>query len=82
MSLSGWFATSPTLTDGVSSRPENGKFMMSDIRLGSRGDSYYEYLIKEYLQTVNPSSCCHDYRDVAVDLSAASFTGSARTGLS
>jgi hypothetical protein len=26
--------------------------MMSDIRLGSRGDSYYEYLIKEYLQTV------------------------------
>lgn len=26
--------------------PETGKFMMSDIRLGSRGDSYYEYLYK------------------------------------
>lgn len=24
---------------------------MTDIRLGSRGDSYYEYLVKQYLQT-------------------------------
>jgi hypothetical protein len=24
---------------------------ISDIRLGSRGDSYYEYLLKQYLQT-------------------------------
>jgi hypothetical protein len=24
---------------------------MSDVRLGSRGDSYYEYLLKQYLQT-------------------------------
>ncbi|KAI9744810.1 MAG: mannosyl-oligosaccharide alpha-1,2-mannosidase [Claussenomyces sp. TS43310] len=28
-----------------------GKFRGSNIRLGSRGDSYYEYLIKQYLQT-------------------------------
>ncbi|KAK0202740.1 glycoside hydrolase, partial [Desarmillaria ectypa] len=28
-----------------------GDFTQSDIRLGSRGDSYYEYLIKQYLQT-------------------------------
>ncbi|KAJ7193456.1 glycoside hydrolase family 47 protein [Mycena pura] len=28
-----------------------GKFTASDIRLGSRGDSYYEYLLKQYLQT-------------------------------
>lgn len=27
-------------------RPQNGQFVMSEIRLGSRGDSYYEYLIK------------------------------------
>jgi hypothetical protein len=26
--------------------PQNGQFVMSEIRLGSRGDSYYEYLIK------------------------------------
>jgi len=26
-------------------------FMHADIRLGSRGDSYYEYLLKQYLQT-------------------------------
>ncbi|EEB88491.1 hypothetical protein MPER_13643 [Moniliophthora perniciosa FA553] len=31
---------------------ENGAFTPSDIRLGSRGDSYYEYLLKQHLQTV------------------------------
>ncbi|KAI0138368.1 endoplasmic reticulum mannosyl-oligosaccharide 1,2-alpha-mannosidase [Xylariaceae sp. FL1272] len=29
----------------------SGKFYGENIRLGSRGDSYYEYLIKQYLQT-------------------------------
>ncbi|KEY74110.1 hypothetical protein S7711_05360 [Stachybotrys chartarum IBT 7711] len=29
----------------------NGQFRGQNIRLGSRGDSYYEYLIKQYLQT-------------------------------
>jgi hypothetical protein len=32
-------------------RPDSGKFSGNNIRLGSRGDSYYEYLIKQYLQT-------------------------------
>ncbi|WEW60306.1 mannosyl-oligosaccharide alpha-1,2-mannosidase [Emydomyces testavorans] len=32
---------------------DTGKFMGENIRLGSRGDSYYEYLIKQYLQTSN-----------------------------
>jgi endoplasmic reticulum Man9GlcNAc2 1,2-alpha-mannosidase len=31
--------------------PVTGDFRGSNIRLGSRGDSYYEYLIKQYLQT-------------------------------
>ncbi|KIJ54369.1 glycoside hydrolase family 47 protein [Sphaerobolus stellatus SS14] len=31
--------------------PDMGQFVNSDIRLGSRGDSYYEYLLKQYLQT-------------------------------
>ncbi|KAI1267959.1 glycoside hydrolase family 47 protein [Xylariaceae sp. FL1019] len=30
---------------------ETGIFTSKEIRLGSRGDSYYEYLIKQYLQT-------------------------------
>ncbi|XP_006454944.1 hypothetical protein AGABI2DRAFT_176302 [Agaricus bisporus var. bisporus H97] len=30
---------------------ETGRFQNSEIRLGSRGDSYYEYLLKQYLQT-------------------------------
>ncbi|KAI8578896.1 hypothetical protein K450DRAFT_175778 [Umbelopsis ramanniana AG] len=31
--------------------PHSGGFSGSEIRLGSRGDSYYEYLLKQYLQT-------------------------------
>ncbi|KAG0283247.1 mannosyl-oligosaccharide alpha-1,2-mannosidase, partial [Dissophora globulifera] len=31
--------------------PYTGQFHGEEIRLGSRGDSYYEYLIKQYLQT-------------------------------
>ncbi|PKX95703.1 glycoside hydrolase family 47 protein [Aspergillus novofumigatus IBT 16806] len=31
--------------------PDSGNFRGDNIRLGSRGDSYYEYLIKQYLQT-------------------------------
>ncbi|KAF2737876.1 seven-hairpin glycosidase [Polyplosphaeria fusca] len=30
---------------------DKGSFRGTEIRLGSRGDSYYEYLIKQYLQT-------------------------------
>lgn len=30
---------------------ENGNFFPMDVRLGSRGDSFYEYLVKQYLQT-------------------------------
>jgi mannosyl-oligosaccharide alpha-1,2-mannosidase len=30
---------------------DTGKFITDEIRLGSRGDSYYEYLIKQYLLT-------------------------------
>ncbi|KAF8168509.1 glycoside hydrolase [Crassisporium funariophilum] len=30
---------------------ENGQFLVSEIRLGSRGDSFYEYLLKQFLQT-------------------------------
>lgn len=30
---------------------DRGSFRGDNIRLGSRGDSYYEYLIKQYLQT-------------------------------
>ncbi|CCH59440.1 hypothetical protein TBLA_0B06140 [Henningerozyma blattae CBS 6284] len=31
--------------------PETGKFFGENIRLGSRGDSFYEYLLKQYLLT-------------------------------
>lgn len=34
--------------------PDSGQFVASEIRLGSRGDSYYEYLLKQWLQTVSP----------------------------
>jgi len=31
--------------------PRTGHYQTTSIRLGSRGDSYYEYLLKQYLQT-------------------------------
>ncbi|KAI1278347.1 glycoside hydrolase family 47 protein [Xylaria sp. FL0933] len=31
--------------------PDSGRFTSKEIRLGSRGDSYYEYLVKQFLQT-------------------------------
>ncbi|CCA77723.1 related to alpha-mannosidase [Serendipita indica DSM 11827] len=31
--------------------PDDGEFIISPIRLGSRGDSYFEYLLKQFLQT-------------------------------
>jgi len=31
--------------------PEDGRFALAAIRLGSRADSYYEYLLKQYIQT-------------------------------
>ncbi|CAG8504987.1 12766_t:CDS:2 [Funneliformis caledonium] len=31
--------------------PDDGKFVGKTITLGARGDSYYEYLLKQYLQT-------------------------------
>ncbi|ODV96893.1 hypothetical protein PACTADRAFT_21660, partial [Pachysolen tannophilus NRRL Y-2460] len=34
--------------------PTTGKYQGTMIRLGSRGDSYYEYLLKQYLQTNEP----------------------------
>lgn len=30
---------------------DTGYPVMADVRLGSRGDSFYEYLVKQYLQT-------------------------------
>ncbi|GMM35956.1 mannosyl-oligosaccharide 1,2-alpha-mannosidase [Saccharomycopsis crataegensis] len=41
-------------TDGlvpIFIQPDTGKFRGNLLRLGSRGDSYYEYLLKQHLQT-------------------------------
>lgn len=34
--------------------PDTGKFLGQNIRFGSRGDSFYEYLLKQYLLTHEP----------------------------
>jgi len=54
-----------------------GHFRGDNIRLGSRGDSYYEYLIKQYLQTSNQEP-------VYLDMSPSHFTvlGERPNGLS
>ncbi|KAI8629283.1 glycoside hydrolase family 47 protein [Xylariaceae sp. FL1651] len=43
--------------------PTTGEFRGHNIRLGSRGDSYYEYLIKQYLQTNGKESVYLDMWD-------------------
>ncbi|KAF8155035.1 glycoside hydrolase [Mycena galopus ATCC 62051] len=40
-----------------------GQFMTSDIRLGSRADSYFEYLLKQYLQTGSVETIYRDMYD-------------------
>lgn len=46
--------------------PDSGMFRGDLIRLGSRGDSYYEYLIKQYLQTKGEEPVYKDMYDEAV----------------
>ncbi|KAG0133549.1 glycoside hydrolase [Tuber indicum] len=45
---------------------DTGKFRGHEIRLGSRGDSYYEYLIKQYLQTKNQEPIYLDMYNAAM----------------
>jgi hypothetical protein len=44
----------------------DGQFRGDNIRLGSRGDSYYEYLIKQYLQTSKQEPIYEDMWDQAL----------------
>lgn len=45
-------------------QPDTGKYQGRLIRLGSRGDSYYEYLLKQFLQTNRAESVYNDmYRE-------------------
>ncbi|KAI1309122.1 mannosyl-oligosaccharide alpha-1,2-mannosidase [Mortierella claussenii] len=46
--------------------PFNGQFHGEEIRLGSRGDSYYEYLIKQYLQTSKKEHIYKEMYDHAI----------------
>jgi mannosyl-oligosaccharide alpha-1,2-mannosidase len=45
---------------------DKGTFRGDEIRLGSRGDSYYEYLIKQYLQTQKQEPVYLDMWDEAL----------------
>ncbi|KAF8580119.1 glycoside hydrolase family 47 protein [Ramaria rubella] len=46
--------------------PEQGQFVTSAIRLGSRGDSFYEYLLKQYLQTSRRETVYREMYDDAM----------------
>lgn len=45
----------------------DGNFRGNNIRLGSRGDSYYEYLIKQYLQTSKEEPIYEELWDEALN---------------
>ncbi|ORY35384.1 glycoside hydrolase [Naematelia encephala] len=60
---------SQAMHDGIAPifiSPQNGQFIMSEIRLGSRGDSYYEYLLKQWLQTDRQEPVYRDMYDEAM----------------
>ncbi|ORY88760.1 glycoside hydrolase [Leucosporidium creatinivorum] len=46
--------------------PDTGSFVMSEIRLGSRADSYYEYLSKMYLQTNRTEAVYKEMHELAM----------------
>lgn len=57
-------------------KQNTGKFNKNNIRLGSRGDSYYEYLLKQYLQTnedIYLSMYQHAYDGIVKHLKAESY---------
>lgn len=47
--------------------PQRGVPLMSEVRLGSRGDSYYEYLVKQYLLTNGTERVYRDMYEHAFD---------------
>ncbi|POY75826.1 putative Mannosyl-oligosaccharide 1,2-alpha-mannosidase [Rhodotorula taiwanensis] len=46
--------------------PIRGIFIMSDVRLGSRGDSFYEYMSKQYFQTSKTEPVYREMHDGAM----------------
>jgi len=59
-------ATMPANIVSIFMDPEYGQFVPSAIRLGSRGDSYYEYLLKQWLQTNRTEDVYRDMYDKAM----------------
>lgn len=47
--------------------PHDGEFYLSEIRLGSRGDSYYEYLVKQFIQTNRTEQVYRNMYEYAFD---------------
>ncbi|TFK23715.1 glycoside hydrolase family 47 protein [Coprinopsis marcescibilis] len=45
---------------------DTGQYIPSEIRLGSRGDSYYEYLLKQYLQTNRTEDVYREMYEIAM----------------
>ncbi|PRT54600.1 Mannosyl-oligosaccharide 1,2-alpha-mannosidase [Wickerhamiella sorbophila] len=56
----------PNLLLPIFISPRNGMFSTREIRMGSRGDSYYEYLLKQWLQTSQKEEVYRDMYDETV----------------
>ncbi|KAF8435655.1 glycoside hydrolase [Boletus edulis BED1] len=59
-------ARTPTGLVPIFIDPGDGRYRMAPIRLGSRGDSYYEYLLKQYLQTNQTEGVYRELYDQAM----------------
>ncbi|KAI0281280.1 glycoside hydrolase [Russula aff. rugulosa BPL654] len=62
--------------------PNEGRFVTSAIRLGSRGDSYYEYLLKQFIQTDRTEDVYREmYEDAVQGIHDYLIQKSLKTGL-
>ncbi|TFY57228.1 hypothetical protein EVG20_g8628 [Dentipellis fragilis] len=59
-------ARMPSGLPSIFMNPWDGRFVTSAISLGSRGDSHYEYLLKQYVQTNSEEPVYRDMYDDAV----------------
>ncbi|KAI0281283.1 glycoside hydrolase [Russula aff. rugulosa BPL654] len=62
--------------------PNDGRFVASEIGLGSRGDSYYEYLLKQFIQTDRTEDVYREmYKDAVQGIHDYLIQKSLKTGL-
>jgi len=65
---------------GRPASPDSGQFVGNELKLGARGDSYYEYLLKQFIQSGGTDTRARRMYDEAVSGIHAQVRGGQRAG--